>query len=284
MAYSDNAILDGTGFRTQFVRQAHGLPLACAFYIAREENFYSREPLQDRVAIITGGNSGIGRANAKAYAKEGAKVVLAARRGAELDKVAEEIRSAGGNVLPIKTDVTKEPDVLALFAGAMKAHGRVDVLINNAGTATREAADELPLASWQKVIDVNLTGCFLCAREAFKIMKQQKTGRIINIGSVSAKVPRPNTIAYAASKFGLEGITRALALEGRDHGILVSILHPGNTVSSLGPALQIGGNPEGRMQAEDLAQVAVLMAKLPSEVNMLETLVLPRTMPFLGCG
>ncbi|MGH6980892.1 MAG: SDR family NAD(P)-dependent oxidoreductase, partial [Stellaceae bacterium] len=187
------------------------------------------ESLTGRVAIVTGGNSGIGRAIAKAYAAEGAKVVLAARRAEQLNEVADEIHKAGGNVLAVATDVSKEADVLALYDKTMKAHGRVDVLINNAGTATRESAEELPLASWQRVIDVNLTGCFLCAREAFKIMKKQKQGRIINIGSVSAKVPRPNTIAYAASKFGLEGVTRALALEGRDHGILVSILHPGNT-------------------------------------------------------
>jgi NAD(P)-dependent dehydrogenase (short-subunit alcohol dehydrogenase family) len=242
------------------------------------------EALTDRVAIVTGGNSGIGRAIALAYAKEGAKLILAARRGDKLAEVVDEIRAAGGTALPVQTDITQEKDVLALFEAAMAAHGRVHILINNAGTATREAADELPLAQWQKVIDVNLTGAFLCAREAFKIMKRQGSGRIINIGSVSAKVPRPNTIAYAASKFGLEGMTRALALEGREHGILVSILHPGNTVSSLGPAPRIGANPEGRMEAEDLAQVAVLMAKLPSEVNMLEALVLPRTMPFLGRG
>jgi NAD(P)-dependent dehydrogenase (short-subunit alcohol dehydrogenase family) len=242
------------------------------------------EALTGRVAIITGGNSGIGKAIAKAYAKGGAKVVLAARRAEQLKEVADQIKADGGNVLAVATDITKEPDVLALYDKIMKAHGRVDILVNNAGTATRESAEELPLSQWQKVIDVNLTGAFLCAREAFKIMKKQQQGRIINIGSVSAKVPRPNTIAYAASKFGLEGITRALALEGRPHGILVSILHPGNTVSSLGPAPQIGGNPEGRMEAEDLAQVAVLMATLPHEVNMLEALVLPRTMPFLGRG
>ena|SRR5665213_855997 len=242
------------------------------------------EALTGRVAIVTGGNSGIGRAIALAYAAEGAKLVLAARRADQLKEVAEQIVAAGGSALAVPTDITQEPDVLALFEKTMAAHGRVDVLINNAGTATRESADELSLAQWRKVIDVNLTGAFLCAREAFKIMKRQKHGRIINIGSVSAKVPRPNTIAYAASKFGLEGMTRALALEGREHGVLVSILHPGNTVSSLGPATQIGANPEGRMEAEDLAQVAVLMAKLPREVNMLEALVLPRTMPFLGRG
>ena len=242
------------------------------------------EALTGRVAIVTGGNSGIGRAIALAYAAEGAKLVLAARRADQLKEVAEQIVAAGGSALAVPTDITQEPDVLALFEKTMAAHGRVDVLINNAGTATRESADELSLAQWRKVIDVNLTGAFLCSREAFKIMKRQKQGRVINIGSVSAKVPRPNTIAYAASKFGLEGMTRALALEGREHGVLVSILHPGNTVSSLGPATQIGANPEGRMEAEDLAQVAVLMAKLPREVNMLEALVLPRTMPFLGRG
>ncbi len=242
------------------------------------------EPLTGRVAIVTGGNSGIGKAIAKAYAKEGAKIVLAARRADQLKEAVDEIKAAGGEALAVPTDVTKEPDVIALFEKTLAAYGRVDVLINNAGTVTRDKTEELSLAQWQKVIDVNLTGAFLCAREAFKVMKGQKQGRIINIGSVSAKVPRPNTIAYAASKFGLEGITRALALDAREHGVLVSILHPGNTVSGLGRPAQIGANPEGRMEAEDLAQVAVLMATLPHEVNMLEALVLPRTMPFLGRG
>ena len=242
------------------------------------------EALTGRVAIVTGGNSGIGRAIAKAFAAEGAKVVLAARRADQLKEVESELRAAGGAAMSIPTDVTKEPDVLALFEKTLAAYGQVDVLINNAGTVTRDKTEELPLSQWQKVIDVNLTGCFLCAREAFKAMKPRKQGRIINIGSVSAKVPRPNTVAYAASKFGLEGLTRAFALDAREHGILVSILHPGNTVSSLGRPAQIGANPEGRMEAEDLAQVVVLMAKLPHEVNMLEALVLPRTMPFLGRG
>jgi NAD(P)-dependent dehydrogenase (short-subunit alcohol dehydrogenase family) len=242
------------------------------------------EALTGRVAIVTGGNSGIGRAIAKAFAAEGAKIVLAARRAAQLDEVAREIAAAGGTALAVPTDVTKEADVVALFEKTLAAHGRVDVLINNAGVASREKTDELPLASWQRVIDVNLTGCFLCAREAFKIMKAQKQGRIINIGSVSAKVPRGNSVPYTASKFGLEGLTRAFALDAREYGVLVSILHPGNTVSGLGRPPQIGAVPEGRMEAEDLAQVAVLMAKLPPEVNMLESLVLPRTMPFLGRG
>lgn len=242
------------------------------------------EALTNRVAIVTGGSSGIGRAIALAYAKDGAKLVLAARRGEQLEEAAAQIRATGAAVTAVKTDVTKESDVVALFETAMKAHGRVDILINNAGTVSRGTTDELTLASWQKVIDVNLTGAFLCAHEAYKIMKRQKQGRIINIGSVSAKVPRPNSLPYAASKFGLEGLTRALALDGREHGVLVSILHPGNTVSGFGCPAQIGAAPEGRMEAEDLAQVAVLMAKLPSEVNMLEALVLPRTMPFLGRG
>ncbi|HXE16979.1 MAG TPA: SDR family NAD(P)-dependent oxidoreductase, partial [Stellaceae bacterium] len=140
------------------------------------------EALTGRVAIITGGNSGIGKAIAMAFAKEGAKVVLAARRAEQLKEVEGEIKAAGGTAIGVPTDVTKEADVLALFDKTMKAHGRVDVLINNAGVASREKTDELPLASWQRVIDVNLTGCFLCAREAFKIMKTQKQGRIINIG------------------------------------------------------------------------------------------------------
>jgi NAD(P)-dependent dehydrogenase (short-subunit alcohol dehydrogenase family) len=242
------------------------------------------ESLSGRVAIVTGGNSGIGKAIAKAYAKEGAKLVLAARRADQLKEAEREITSVGGTAMSVPTDVGKEADVLALFEKTMAAHGRVDVLINNAGVTSREKTEELPLAAWQRVIDVNLTGCFLCAREAFKIMKAQKQGRIINIGSVSAKVPRGNSVPYTASKFGLEGMTRAFALDAREFGVLVSILHPGNTVSGLGRPTQIGANPEGRMEAEDLAQVAVLMATLPHEVNMLEALVLPRTMPFLGRG
>jgi NAD(P)-dependent dehydrogenase (short-subunit alcohol dehydrogenase family) len=132
------------------------------------------EALTGRVAVITGGNSGIGKAVAKAYAQAGAKVVLAARRAEQLKEVKDQINALGGTVLAIPTDITNEQAVLSLFAETVAAHGRVDVLINNAGTASREPADELSLASWQRVIDTNLTGAFLCAREAFKIMKRQR--------------------------------------------------------------------------------------------------------------
>jgi NAD(P)-dependent dehydrogenase (short-subunit alcohol dehydrogenase family) len=162
--------------------------------------------------------------------------------------------------------------------------GRVDILVNNAGVSKGGPTDELSLEVWQQVIGVNLTGAFLCSREAFKIMKSQRTGRIINIGSVSAKVPRINSAPYTTSKFGLEGLTRSLALDGREFGIAVSILHPGNTATPIWVEREQIARQEGVMSPDDLARVAVTIAALPPEVNLLESLVLPVSMPFVGRG
>jgi NAD(P)-dependent dehydrogenase (short-subunit alcohol dehydrogenase family) len=240
--------------------------------------------LLDRVAVVTGASAGIGRAVAAAYAAEGAKVVLAARNQEKLAAVAGAIQAAGGAALAVPTDVTSESEVANLFRRAVETFGRVDLLVNNAGVSIGGPPDELTLEAWQKVIDVNLTGAFLCSREALRVMKPQRSGRIINVGSVSAKVPRRNSAPYAASKFGLEGLTRSFALDAREFGVSVSILQPGNTESELWRGREEIAAREGLMPAEELARVAVLMAALPPGINFLEGVVLPLTMPFLGRG
>lgn len=240
--------------------------------------------LQDRVTVVTGASTGIGRAIAVAFATEGAKIVLAARKREKLADVAGEIHAAGATALVVPADVTDEGEVANLFKQSVEAFGRVDVLVNNAGVSIGGPPDELTLDAWRKVIDVNLTGAFLCSREALRVMKPQRSGRIINIGSVSAKVPRRNSAPYAASKFGLEGLTRSLALDAREFGIAVSILQPGNTESDLWKGREEIAEREGVMPAAELARVAVLMAALPAEINFLEGIVLPLSMPFLGRG
>jgi NAD(P)-dependent dehydrogenase (short-subunit alcohol dehydrogenase family) len=171
-----------------------------------------------------------------------------------------------------------------LFRQTIDAYGRIDILVNNAGVSKGAPTDELSLEVWQQVIDVNLTAAFLCSREALKLMKSRRSGRIINIGSVSAKVPRVNSAAYTTSKFGLEGLTRSLALDAREFGIAVSILHPGNTLTPIWNGREEIARKEGVMSPDDLARVAVTIATLPPDVNLLESIVLPVSMPFVGRG
>jgi NAD(P)-dependent dehydrogenase (short-subunit alcohol dehydrogenase family) len=240
--------------------------------------------LQDRIAVITGASTGIGQSIAAAFAAEGAKTVLASRSREKLEIAADKIRSAGGQVEVVPTDVTAEDEVIKLFRQALDTFGRLDILVNNAGVSKGGPTEELSLEVWLQVLGVNLTGAFLCSREAFKIMKTQRSGRIINIGSVSAKVPRFNSAPYTTSKFGLEGLTRSLALDGRQYGIGVSIIHPGNTKTPIWQGREEIANKEGVMSPDDLARVAVTIAALPPEVHMLESIVLPVSMPFVGRG
>jgi NAD(P)-dependent dehydrogenase (short-subunit alcohol dehydrogenase family) len=249
--------------------------------------------LQDRVAIVTGASNGIGRAIAETFAAEGARTVLAARRAALLDEVVAGIRSRGGEALAVPTDVTQEDQVAALFAAAVRAYGRLDVLVNNAGVPTHINTEDITLQYWREVVDINLTAQFLCCREAIRIMKAQvpQGGRIVNIGSISAKTPRPDSLPYTATKFALQGMTHQLTQDGRKHNIVASILHPGATLSSFstrrgrtqaGP----GATPDDYVMAgEDVAKVAVLMAALPAEVNLYEATILPNHMrSFIGRG
>ena len=239
------------------------------------------ERLAGKIAIVTGGGTGIGRAVARAFAREGARLVVAGRTRARLDETAAEIQALGAQALAVPTDVTDEAQVMALFEATLQAFGRLDVLVNNAGTVDIVPLEETSLASWRRVLETNLTGPFLCAREAMKIMKRQRGGRIINVGSISAQVPRPDTASYAASKHGLVGLTKSIALEGRAFGIAATCLHPGNTRTS--PEMS-GEVDEPMMVADDLAQTVVLMASLPPDVTMLEAIVLPIEQLYVGRG
>jgi NAD(P)-dependent dehydrogenase (short-subunit alcohol dehydrogenase family) len=249
--------------------------------------------LQDKVAIVTGASNGIGRGIAETFAAEGAKTVLVARRAQLLEEVAAGIRSRGGTALPAPTDLTQEGEIVALFSHVKERYGRLDVLVNNAGVPTHLNTEDISLAYWQEVIAINLTAAFLCAREAIKLMKAQtpKGGRIINIGSVSAKTPRPDSLPYTATKFALQGMTHQLTMDGRKHDIVASIVHPGATLSSF--TTRRGRTQAGPgataddyvMAAEDVAKVAVLMAALPAEVNLYEATILPNHMrSFIGRG
>jgi NAD(P)-dependent dehydrogenase (short-subunit alcohol dehydrogenase family) len=236
--------------------------------------------LEGRVVLVTGASSGIGEATALAFGAAGAKVVLAARRADRLEALAGRI---GNDALAVPTDVTEEAQVICLFETILARFGRIDVVINNAGIADHSATDELSLARWREVLDANLTSAFLCSREALKAMKPQRRGRIINIGSLSAKVPRGNSAAYSASKFALEGFTRSLAIDGREFGIAASIFHPGMVVSELAPGM--ADAPAERMSdPRDTADILVHMASVPDHLNFLEALMLPLAVPFLGRG
>jgi NAD(P)-dependent dehydrogenase (short-subunit alcohol dehydrogenase family) len=239
--------------------------------------------LTERVAIVTGASSGLGEAIARKLASHGVKTVLAARSKDKLDALAAEIRGKNGTVLVCPTDVTKEADILRMFKATMDAFGRVDIMVNNAGIAHNIPTTEVTLAQWQQIVDTNLTSAFLCSREAMKIMKQQKRGRIVNIGSVSATVPRMNSVGYAATKFALDGLTHSCALDGREFGITASILHPGVADSSLS-GKRSQRPPEQMMQASEVADVLYLMVSLPDQTNLIKATVLPIGMPFLGRG
>lgn len=240
--------------------------------------------LTHKVAIITGGGSGIGRTIAETYAAAGAKVVVSGRREDKLAEVASSIAATGGAAHAVAVDVTSEDSVARLFSETTRLFGSVDILVNNAGSFGGGPTDQVALADWRAMLDVNLTGAFLCSREALRVMKPRRTGRIINIGSTSGKVPRSGSAAYASSKFGLQGLTHAMAVEAREFGIGVSIIHPGNTVPGVWSGQEDKVRGEGLMDASNVAKIATLMAGLPPDVLMYESLVLPLGMPFLGRG
>src|SRR5262250_1467895 len=250
--------------------------------------------LQGKIAIVTGASNGIGRGIAETFAAEGARTVLVARRAALLHEVAAGIKANGGEALALPVDLTREDEIVALFAHVHKTFGRLDVLVNNAGIATHRDTEDISLDYWRAALDINITAPFLCSREAIRIMKAQtpRGGRIINIGSVSAKTPRPDSLPYTVTKFGLQGMTHQLTMDGRKHNIVSSIIHPGATLSSFsarrgrtrsGPGEKPGD--DYIMAAEDVAKVAVLMAALPEEVNLYEATILPNSMrSFIGRG
>jgi NAD(P)-dependent dehydrogenase (short-subunit alcohol dehydrogenase family) len=240
--------------------------------------------LQDRVAIVTGGGTGIGKGIAQAFAEEGCTVVIASRSETRLHAAAADLRASGAEILPIPTDVTVESQVQALFAQTMARFGRLDILVNSSGAFDGGPIEEISLAAWNTVIGANLTGPFLCIREAFPIMKAAGGGRIINIGSISAQRTREQMAPYTASKFGIWGLTQAAALEGRPYGIAVSCLHPGNIAVERRTSTDREADQEPMIPTAEIARVALLMATLPPEANMLEAIVLPVTQLYIGRG
>lgn len=243
------------------------------------------------VALVTGASRGIGRAAASALSANGWSLVLAGRRREALEETAATL---AGPALAVPTDVGVEAEVDALFQAAVQRFGRVDFVFNNAGTNSAAVPlDELPAEEWSRVVAANLTGVFLCMRAAFRVMKRQNPsgGRIVNNGSVSAHVPRPNSAPYSATKHGVTGLTRSGALDGRAFGIAVGQIDIGNVASDMTERMGRGVlQPDGRMMPEpvmameNVARTIAHMASLPLEANMLQVNVMATQMPFVGRG
>jgi len=247
-----------------------------------------------KVAIVTGAGSGIGRASALALLEAGYNVALAGRRADALQQTVQMAGALGRNALPVATDATKAESVEALFEATRRAWGRLDVLFNNAGTgAPPVPLDELTVAQWQSVVDINLTAAFLCTQQAFKLMKSQdpKGGRIINNGSISAHAPRPFSAPYTATKHAITGLTKATSLDGRAHGIACGQIDIGNAASDMTNRMvsgvpQADGRmmPEPRMDVAHVANAVVQMANLPLDTNILFMTIMATNMPFVGRG
>ena len=244
-----------------------------------------------KIALVTGAGSGVGRSAALALSRDGYAVVLAGRRREMLEAVAKE---AGGKTLAVPTDVTEPDSIRALFAKTKEAFGRLDVLFNNAGTGARAASiEEIPLDKWQTVVATNLTAVFLCTQEAIKIMKAQnpRGGRIINNGSISAHTPRPGSAAYTATKHAVTGLTKQTSLDCRPYDICCGQIDIGNAETPMTARMadgvpQADGRlmPEERMSADDVGRAVAYMASLPLESNVLFMTVMANKMPFVGRG
>lgn len=240
--------------------------------------------LKNQTAVITGGNRGIGKGIAKLFAAEGAKLALCARNAELLEATADELRNGGTEVLAQPVDVTDEAGVQAFFGNVKERFGGVDILVNNAGAFDGGRLDKVTLAGWNNVIGACLTGAFLCSREAFRIMKEQGHGRILNIGSISAQRPRENSTPYGAAKFGVWGLTQATAIDGRPFGITCSCLHPGNVMVERRQHTGEESDAEPMMSTETIAKAALAMVTVPADVNFLEAVVLPRDQEYLARG
>jgi NAD(P)-dependent dehydrogenase (short-subunit alcohol dehydrogenase family) len=250
--------------------------------------------MADKVALITGGGSGVGKAVATALAAAGYSIVLAGRRPDPIEAAARGIVADGGQAIAVSTDVGDARSVASLFAGTRAAYGRLDLLFNNAGTgAPAVPLEEVTFEQWQAVVATNLTGTFLCTQQAFRLMKEQnpRGGRIINNGSISAHVPRPNSAPYTATKHAITGLTKSTALDGRPFDIACGQIDIGNAATEM-TARMVDGVPqadgrmavEPRMDPDQVAQAIVYMASLPLESNVLFMTVMATKMPFVGRG
>ncbi|HEY7428103.1 MAG TPA: SDR family oxidoreductase [Gemmataceae bacterium] len=247
-----------------------------------------------KIAIVTGAGSGIGRATALALLREEYSVVLAGRHAETLERTVAEAGPAGARALVAVADVSDPTSARGLFEKTKETFGRLDLLFNNAGAgAPPVPLEELTVEQWRKVIDVNLTGAFLCTQAAFRLMKEQSPGggRIINNGSISAHTPRPNSAPYTASKHAITGLTKSTALDGRKYGIACGQIDIGNAETDMTARmkqgiLQANGTVavEPRMEVENVAHAVLYMASLPLDANVLFLTVMATNMPFVGRG
>jgi NAD(P)-dependent dehydrogenase (short-subunit alcohol dehydrogenase family) len=249
--------------------------------------------LNEKVAIVTGAGSGIGRATAVALLEVGYSVTLAGRRKSALEETAA-VAPAGSNTLVVPADVSDAGSVKMLFSKTVDAFGRLDLLFNNAGVgAPAVPIEELTLEQWQMVVDINLTGPFLCTQEAFRVMKcqQPRGGRIINNGSISAHVPRPNSAPYTSTKHAISGLTRSTSLDGRKYGIACGQIDIGNARSEMTERMSAGVDQadgavrvEPVMDVDNVATTVVHMASLPLDANVQFVTVMATAMPYIGRG
>jgi NAD(P)-dependent dehydrogenase (short-subunit alcohol dehydrogenase family) len=247
-----------------------------------------------KVALVTGAGSGIGRAVSLALHSDGYAVVLAGRRVSELEKTVAQTDQSENRMLVVQTDVTKPDEVRSLFAKAKDAFGRLDLLFNNAGMSTPPVPmEDLTFKQWTEAVDVNLTGAFLCAQQAIKIMKAQQPpgGRIINNGSISAHAPRPNSAPYTATKHAVTGLTKCISLDGRKYDIACGQIDIGNAATEMTEPMAVGVAQangtmavEPRMNLKHVCDAVLYMANLPLEANVQFMTVMATKMPFIGRG
>lgn len=253
----------------------------------------SNDQTGNKVALVTGAGTGIGRAVARAFLREGYSVVLAGRRAEPLQAVASE-SGAGSRALAVATDVSKPESVAALFVKVKAVFGRLDVLFNNAGVSGMGMPfEDISFEHWQNIVNINLTGSFLCAQNAFKIMKDQtpQGGRIINNGSISAHAPRPNSAPYTSTKHAITGLTKSISLDGRKYNIACGQIDIGNAMTELA-AKMAKGVPQANgeiaiepmMDANEVADAVVHMAALPLSTNVQFMTIMATKMPFVGRG
>ena len=247
-----------------------------------------------KIAVVTGAGSGIGRGVALGLLNDGYSVVFAGRRAAMLDKAIQDAGPDASRALAVPADVTNPESVRALFAAARDRFGRLDLLFNNAGTSTRGVPlEELTPAQWQAVVDVNLTGAFLCTQQAFVLMKSQQPrgGRIINNGSISAHTPRPHSAPYTATKHAITGLTKSTSLDGRQYDIACGQIDIGNAATDMTGSyttgtIQANGHvmPEPLLDVTHVVRAVIYMASLPLDANVQFLTVMATKMPFIGRG
>jgi NAD(P)-dependent dehydrogenase (short-subunit alcohol dehydrogenase family) len=249
--------------------------------------------MPDKIALVTGAGTGIGREAALALIKDGYAVALAGRRREPLEATAHMAEALGGRTLVVPTDIAKQESVKALFAKTKERFGRLDLLFNNAGFGAGGNLEDLPLDKWQAVVDTNLTGTFLCTQEAIKIMKDQtpRGGRIINNGSISAHAPRPNSAAYTATKHAITGLTKTTSLDCRKYDIACGQIDIGNAATEMtqrmaNGIIQANGQTmvEPRMDVADVGRAIVFMANLTLDSNVQFMTIMATKMPFVGRG